>query len=478
MAGFLPPTPWSRQAILAKLAVLIDGSASQFARLVPDRRGKGFRQSVLPSVNLPPWMIETRLTKYCPQCLRERALIPAVWDLAIWTCCPHHECQMVRNCPGCQSPVTWRRGKVDRCVDSNCAVQLSSAISEPAPAKELDLVLLVAETLGIHGLPKRSSLWPIFGHLGAADVIRMIGGLGLAAAGRPRRSGGNPLTSEVMESAAEILSDWPHSFHSFLTKVADKQEGALSLKRRFGLLYQRLLGQGAYGSLMPERARAIVLQEFIAHVDESWIGEAAVPRGLLGDVRHGQWMNREQAARRLNIHENTVTKMAHDRQIASRWVKAGAKTYLFISTDDVERLASSNFSSLDREEFKKHVNALSLNEAAQLAGVSTNHVRRLIESGYVETIVRFTSVYVLRNSLEKLITNIERLARPNCDEAAYLINVACSLQGRKNSDIGAFLKSVLDGKITPVRIDTRERGLRRFLFDGLEVANLARQLNF
>jgi hypothetical protein len=230
MAGFLRPTPWSRQSVLAKLAALIDGTPSQFSSLVPDKRGRGRRLSVLPGLDLPLWMIETRRTKICPQCLRERALIPTVWDLAIWTCCPHHQCRMVRNCPVCQSPLTWGRRGINRCVDANCEGRLSSANSEPACAKELDLVLLMAESLGVQGLTKRSSLWPIFRDLEGADIIRMIGDLGLAATGRAlgrRKKRAASRASEVAEYAAEILSDRPHGFHSFLVE-ADKKTTLLA----------------------------------------------------------------------------------------------------------------------------------------------------------------------------------------------------------------------------------------------------------
>jgi|tagenome__1003787_1003787.scaffolds.fasta_scaffold20622889_2 hypothetical protein len=69
--GFLPPLYESRSTVLRRLAAMSGASPSVFEKLIPERCGKGFGKTPIPGLDLPPWFIETRSARVCPDCLKE-----------------------------------------------------------------------------------------------------------------------------------------------------------------------------------------------------------------------------------------------------------------------------------------------------------------------------------------------------------------------------------------------------------------------
>lgn len=53
--------------------------------------------------------------KVCPQCLREASYCRRVWECALITVCPVHECLLIDECPQCKERIRWIRAEVSRC---------------------------------------------------------------------------------------------------------------------------------------------------------------------------------------------------------------------------------------------------------------------------------------------------------------------------------------------------------------------------
>src|ERR1044072_1004745 len=60
--------------------------------------------------------IRSQHAKVCPMCLTEFGFCRAVWDLLTVTCCPIHACLLLRNCPQCDTRISWNRKHLCVCV--------------------------------------------------------------------------------------------------------------------------------------------------------------------------------------------------------------------------------------------------------------------------------------------------------------------------------------------------------------------------
>ncbi|MBM1170603.1 TniQ family protein [Microvirga arabica] len=304
-AGILGRRHVARRDVMHRLAEMVGRSPEDFAELIPLKRGTGYSRSVVPGLELPPWMVASKHFSVCPRCLAERRVVPAIWDLGFWTCCPWHNCRLAISCPACGALITWRRPGINRCSDPHCDGLLSNANPEPAPQAEIEVILLLAEKLAFSDLPRRSTLWHAFGHLDATDIIRLIAGIGLpltSLGGHRRQRITRP--EDVMKATSDVLMDWPHHFHLLLGEFASDAAGRRSLRHRFAGFYYRLLGQGSRSSLLPSAARSVLIDELVAHLDET-----ASLQQPAGRNSTGQWINRHHAARKLGINENTILRM-------------------------------------------------------------------------------------------------------------------------------------------------------------------------
>lgn len=82
----------------------------------------------------------------CPECIRQRPVARAEWDLLPWTACPTHCCVMIGSC-SCGTLLRWDRAGVSRCSDGRCARDLRLVPVEPADRLEASLVMTIGSKL-------------------------------------------------------------------------------------------------------------------------------------------------------------------------------------------------------------------------------------------------------------------------------------------------------------------------------------------
>src|SRR5215213_1809569 len=51
--------------------------------------------------------IRTSHPKVCPECLREMSYCRRIWEYALVTACPVHQCMLLDECPHCKRHIRW-----------------------------------------------------------------------------------------------------------------------------------------------------------------------------------------------------------------------------------------------------------------------------------------------------------------------------------------------------------------------------------
>lgn len=62
-----------------------------------------------------PYNLKSKFSRICPECVKERGGIEAVWDVAYSCACPLHGLFLIDACPRCNLPISWDRNRIDHC---------------------------------------------------------------------------------------------------------------------------------------------------------------------------------------------------------------------------------------------------------------------------------------------------------------------------------------------------------------------------
>lgn len=91
--------------------------------------------------------IDTAKPRVCPACLQQSKYIRMIWDLAVVTCCPEHNCLLIDTCPSCGKKLSWRRNKVSICPTRGCNYDFRHTPITKIPKKETFIAAHVASLL-------------------------------------------------------------------------------------------------------------------------------------------------------------------------------------------------------------------------------------------------------------------------------------------------------------------------------------------
>ena len=64
---------------------------------------------------LPLYTIRTHSPKVCPLCLVDQPYARKLWEMALVTACPVHNCLLLDKCPSCGKPPSWMRRRICEC---------------------------------------------------------------------------------------------------------------------------------------------------------------------------------------------------------------------------------------------------------------------------------------------------------------------------------------------------------------------------
>jgi hypothetical protein len=444
-----------RNQVLGRLGALVDASPSMFDPIVPRHKGGALKPSVFFGLGLAGWLCESNKPKVCVLCLRERTFLPFTWDLGLWTNCPIHNCMLIKNCPNCETQISWHRGHVDCC--GKCGSGFLSAEVTDALPSEAELVSFVAGRLGVCDSRSCSRLGSAFGSQSPGDVIRMVAALGVAIA---KQSPGVKAwqkfeSSAITKFAADALLDWPHGFHAVLRNI--ENNGVRHIDRRFGTLFNRL-ARNRPGGIMPASCTPIFKREILAYMGED---------DTLGDEEGNQarWLTRREVSERFGISKDQV---------------AGLERRKCIPTMAVERTGCIFIDAKYLESFdiRKNADEIPITIAAELLGVHFAAAQRLITAGFIERIFRPHRTFVSRSSVTEFLDQIGCLPRKNKRQMVRPTTLPEMTCGYPGIGIEEFVKKILSRQLLPIQLVHEEIGLKRFLFEKADVRKCADQIKF
>jgi TniQ len=205
-------------------------------------------------VSLNRSIIRPHQPKICPRCLAEFGYCLRIWDCALVTACPTHECLLLDRCPKCRRQIRAIRKTVSLCV---CGYDWR----EIAPKSVAEREMLVSRQINRlcnrrlrdeRCAPSKNPL----DTLNLRDFIVAITFVARCcrniswATGRSSKSIklSNSHLHELYAHACSVFDDWPINFFQFLKERSrgrvrlQPHDGKLdtALKREFGSVYECL----------------------------------------------------------------------------------------------------------------------------------------------------------------------------------------------------------------------------------------------
>jgi hypothetical protein len=466
--------PTDRESVVGTLAAMTGTDPVLVERIVPPRLGPSFRRTVIPGLRLPRTMFDAN-PKFCAECLRERAILPAAWDLTAWTACPVHGCLLSDRCPTCDEPATWRRAQVLECGRNGCRGRFTDNPTTSADQRLVALSTLLAERIDMPRGMGSSPFGSAFAELADEDLFLLVGRLGrVAASGLTNgdASGGPAMT------AAKLLCNWPQSLRDFARSEGIPEGFSAHSTSDFPRI-KFLISRNTRISIVSDAVRDFVTRAFLDAVPEAPLKHfaGAVP----AEAHAGAWMSLRAASGVLSMHWRSVTRLAFEGVLRSTTVKTASNTFLYLDRCDVERMASRTPS---RAELRKRLDAGDLvrkSEAARRLGVQAAVVRALAGSGHLVEVGRVAGsdrTLICSRSLDKLLGSLATATARNPDgrhEGPFL-SLPQVVQTRRGLTFQDLIGRIRDGRLHPDIHDRDQAGLRAFLFQRGSLSDLDAEL--
>lgn len=319
--------------------------------------------------------LRLRKPALCPQCVADQGFIDAFWDLSAAVACPVHHCAVVRTCPTCARPLTWKRPALLTC---QCGASLAAATTDPAGVELGELMAIIRARL--HDRPidadRNSAGYPVqyLSSMPFSALIRMLTALGLQAL-KSRGVGVEPNGATVNEAVA-ILRDWPQGYHRFLTTLGDKslteRPGAMGLRKQFRGFYQAMFKNREFSA-----QSTWLREEFLRFGQHHW-GQAVVDRKFFGGRAAsdpGRFLPVNEVARRFRIWKPMRDRMIADGTLVTRRIRSGKSSRVVV---DLEKSRLPQESS----------GTMSVREAAARVGLPVSVLRHLRAAGILSTGLR------------------------------------------------------------------------------------------
>jgi hypothetical protein len=80
-----------------------------------DKQSNAINRRLFFGFTVPQYVIRPKHQKVCPRCLLDAAYIRRIWEFALATVCPIHNCLLLDECPNCRKRVSWARNRVAIC---------------------------------------------------------------------------------------------------------------------------------------------------------------------------------------------------------------------------------------------------------------------------------------------------------------------------------------------------------------------------
>lgn len=288
-----------------------------------------------------------KVPRFCPQCLQRDAYWRYEWEILFFDACHEHQVWLIDRCSECYQLLSWKRSSLMRCT---CGADLRVQQAVPCPKAVVRLSRALSHQVFVTNdeLP-----FYIVAPINLAQLqrfVRMLGTYGDSAVGlmTKRLKANEELVNswQLTSLAAEILDQWPKSFHMMLDSMQNRQ-GSISsgkLSGRFGNFYS-LLYRAFKG---PEFD--FLRSEFELYVAENWRGSFGRRNRRLFENVHQRmaWIPANVARQILRISNYRLNDMVKDGLISreERLGKSGRK-FTVVYRSDVDAAVKKLESELD-----------------------------------------------------------------------------------------------------------------------------------
>lgn len=414
-------------------------------------------------------------TRVCPDCLRERAVCWAVWDLGLVSACSKHRCYLIDQCPACGRHLRWRRPSMCRC---RCGVDLRTVPADPAPRDLLAIQALIYQASGV-ALTDRAQedlgaacLAPELQRLELGSLLRLVlfaGSIGDEGWLRPKQRpfAATDLTGakNVGREAAALFREWPRPFHDALRHMLPAEvedPSKLNFSRIYGNFYRHLF------RVLSDDEAAFLRQEFEQFVVAEWRGLIRGNHRYFSPSVHTQshWVCAHDAEKLARTSSNRIMELVRAGQIDGLFVKVSTRTECWVKRESLSRWIARRDSELARYMLRP--------EVEQVLGIKNITVTSIAEAGAIRFVRGPSSdfpagvTYFLREDVMRIRDAFERHVGPHLDRAKAdsliaLRRAVKNFLGR-GPGLASVIHALVNGTLAPVGRTTQFRGIMNYLF--------------
>lgn len=312
--------------------------------------------------------------KVCPECLIERRMLSSAWDLKFWIGCPLHGRRLLDDCEGCESPLSWNRGRVDRCCETHPLTVRRGAMLD---THSVDLLRVFAQKIGIAAPPPTPELAELTAAMDIEQLSTLVTHLGLLSKWRadvPKneatRLPGNGSAIHFLAVAAEILCKWPTSFHGFVDRItAGRREHDINFQGSLRKLVESLTKALAGDAFCFMRRELEVYARCAYGLRSSTLSKV--------DARQDEFLSHNAAATELNVHFETLARWLACGTASGMQLRSGRHKRWFLSRSEIDRLAEELGSVKNLDGFLADNGLVTQTQAATILGLQSHMTREI-----------------------------------------------------------------------------------------------------
>lgn len=414
-------------------------------------------------------------TRVCPDCLRERAVCWAVWDLGLVSACSKHNCYLIDQCPACGRRLRWRRPSMFRC---RCGVDFRTVPADPAHRDLLAIQALIYQASGITLTEqaredlRATCLAPELERLDLGSLLRMVvfaGSIGDEGWLRPKQRpfAATDLTGakKIGREAAALFSEWPRPFHEALRHMLPgkaEDPSKLNFSRIYGNFYRHLFRVLSAGEA------AFLRQEFERFVVAEWKGLIRGNHRYFSPSVHAQshWVCANDAEKLARTTSIRIMDLVRAGQIDGLFVKVSTRTECWVKRESLSRWIARRDSELARYMLRPEVEQALGIKSITATSIAEARAIRHVRGPTCDFPIGVT--YFLREDVMRIREAFERYAVPVCGyikpgSLIALRHAVKNFLGREPG-LASVICAVVNGTLAPVGRTPQFRGIMGYLF--------------
>lgn len=304
----------------------------------------------------------------CPQCVKEHEFIDAFFDLSMAIACPDHGKTLVSTCPECHKPLNWFRPGRLTC---KCGADLSKAATVDVSCELKELMSVMKAK--VHGRSLDAVDNPCNFPLKEMDAVSLRMLLDkVTELGRLNQRGMGKTDSDIsstLQSASEVLRDWPYAYHEFLRRQKSPVGQTYKVTQYYEDLFSSLLNRH---NRIP--GADFLFDEFVRFAKEEWNGVISWQLDK-GDKDKKRFVSKSEFAAIIGVDKRTLKKWGEKNLLEMESVKQGSQNRYVIDTLSVKTPVKGEGKTFGER------------EAAALVGLPVSVLKSLRDSGHFN--VRF-----------------------------------------------------------------------------------------